>query len=118
MTLPAPSRGSRPRETGLTRAGTLVIDSASATAYVPCDSGKLCPALNEASALLALDSAQVHRVTVSQASLSHYEIGPTIGVAGLPQDLPAATVALRHVNVQIADLKGGHCSGLHRFSRN
>ena len=77
--------------TGLTRAGTLVIDSASATAYVPCDGGKLCPALNEASALLALDSAQVHRVTVSQASLSHYEIGPTIGIAGLPQDLPAAS---------------------------
>ncbi len=77
--------------TGLTRAGTLVIDSASATAYVPCDGGNLCPALNEASALLALDSAQVHRVTVSQASLSHYEIGPTIGIAGLPQDLPAAS---------------------------
>ncbi len=77
--------------TGLTRAGTLVIDSASATAYVPCDGGKLCPALNEASALLALDSAQVHRETVSQASLSHYETGPTIGIAGLPQDLPAAS---------------------------
>ena len=77
--------------TGLTRAGTLVIDAASATAYVPCDGGKLCPALNEASALLALDSAQVHRVTVGQASLSHYEIGPTIGIAGLPQDLPAAS---------------------------
>ncbi len=73
---------------GLTRAGTLVIDSGSATAYVPCDGGKLCPALNEASALLALDSASVRRVNVSQASLSHYSIGPTIGVAGLPQDLP------------------------------
>ena len=33
----------------------------------------------------------MHRVTVSQASLSHYEIGPTIGIAGLPQDLPAAS---------------------------
>ena len=73
---------------GLTRAGTLVIDSGSATAYVPCDGGKLCPALNEASALLALDSASVRRVNVSHASLSHYSIGPTIGVAGLPQDLP------------------------------
>ena len=73
---------------GLTRAGTLVIDSGSATAYVPCDGGKLCPALNEASALLALDSASVRRVNVSQASLAHYSIGPTIGVAGLPQDLP------------------------------
>jgi type VII secretion protein EccB len=75
---------------GLTRPGTLVIDSASATAYVPCAGGKLCPALNEASALLALDSASVRRVNASQASLSHYSIGPTIGVAGLPQDLPAA----------------------------
>ena len=76
---------------GLTRPGTLVIDSGSATAYVPCDGGKLCPALNEASALLALDSASVRRVNVSQASLSHYSIGPTIGVAGLPQDLPGAS---------------------------
>ena len=76
--------------TGLTRPGTLVIDSGSATAYVPCDGGKLCPALNYASALLALDSAQPHRVDVSPASLAHYSIGPTIGVAGLPQDLPAA----------------------------
>ncbi len=75
---------------GLNRPGTLVIDSGSATAYVPCDSGKLCPALNYASALLALDSAQPHRVNVSPASLAHYSIGPTIGVAGLPQDLPAA----------------------------
>jgi type VII secretion protein EccB len=76
--------------TGLTRAGTLVVDSASATAYVPCDSGKLCPALNYTSALLALDSASVRRVNVSPAALAHYSIGPTIGVAGLPQDLPVA----------------------------
>jgi type VII secretion protein EccB len=75
--------------TGLTRPGTLVIDSGSATAYVPCDGGKLCPALNYASALLALDSASPDRVDVSPASLSRYSIGPTIGVAGLPQDLPA-----------------------------
>jgi type VII secretion protein EccB len=76
--------------TGLIQAGTLVLDSASATAYVPCDSGKLCPALNYASALLALDSAQVRRVEVSPATLAHYSLGPTIGVAGLPQDLPLA----------------------------
>jgi type VII secretion protein EccB len=75
---------------GLTRPGTLVIDSGSATAYVPCDSGKLCPALNFTSALLALNSGHVRRVDVSQASLSHYPLGPTIGVAGLPQDLPVA----------------------------
>jgi type VII secretion protein EccB len=73
----------------LTKPGTLVIDSGSATAYVPCDSGKLCPALNFPSALLALDSDQVRRVEVSQASLARYSLGPTIGVPGLPQDLPA-----------------------------
>jgi type VII secretion protein EccB len=76
--------------TGLTQAGTLVVDSASATAYVPCDSGKLCPALNYTSALLALDSASIRRVEVSPATLAHYSLGPTIGVAGLPQDLPLA----------------------------
>ena len=39
--------------TGLTQAGTLVVDSASATAYVPCDSGKLCPALTSTRRTLA-----------------------------------------------------------------
>jgi len=77
---------------GLTRAGTLAVDSASATAYVPCDGGKLCPALNYPSALLALDSTSVRRVTVSPSALAHYALGPTIGIAGLPQDLPADLV--------------------------
>jgi type VII secretion protein EccB len=76
--------------TSLTRAGTLVINTASATAYVPCDSGKLCPALNYTSALLALNSTSLRRVNVTPGSLAHYSIGPTIGVAGLPQDLPLA----------------------------
>jgi type VII secretion protein EccB len=76
--------------TGLTRAGTLVVDQDTATAYVPCDDGKLCPALNYASALLALDTSQVAAVDVHQASLARYSIGPTIGIAGLPQDLPTA----------------------------
>ena len=72
----------------LTRAGTLVINTASATAYVPCDGGKLCPALNYPSALLALNSTSVRRVNVTPGVLARYPIGPTIGVAGLPQDLP------------------------------
>ena len=72
-----------------TKAGTLVIDSASAAAYVPCDHGKLCPALNFPSALLALNSDSVRRVEASPAALARYPLGPTIGVAGLPQDLPA-----------------------------
>ncbi len=75
---------------GLTRPGTLVIDSASATAYVPCDGGRLCPALNYPSALLALDFTSVRRVTVTPSALARYSLGPTIGVAGLPQDLPLA----------------------------
>jgi type VII secretion protein EccB len=75
----------------LTRAGTLVINTTSATAYVPCDSGKLCPALNYTSALLALDSTSVRRVNVTPGALARYPIGPTIGVAGLPQDLPPAS---------------------------
>jgi ESX secretion system ATPase EccB len=77
--------------TGLTAAGTLVMDQDTATSYVPCDSGKLCPALNYTSALLALDTTQVSRVAVHQSSLARYPIGPTIGIAGLPQDLPIAS---------------------------
>jgi type VII secretion protein EccB len=73
----------------LTKAGTLVIDAGSATAYVPCDHGRLCPALNYPSALLALDTDQVRRVEASPAALARYPLGPTIGVPGLPQDLPA-----------------------------
>ena len=86
----SPGGGATGSATGLAQAGTLVVDSASATAYVPCDRGKLCPALNYTSALLALDSASVRRVEVSPAALAHYSLGPTIGVAGLPQDLPLA----------------------------
>jgi len=74
--------------TGLTQPGTLVIDKNTATPYVPCENGKLCPALNYASALLALDTGTVNQVAVSQASISRYRIGPVIGIAGLPQDLP------------------------------
>lgn len=80
---------------GLTNPGTLVIDKDTATPYVPCGSGQLCPALNYASALLALDTSGVNRVAVSQASLSHYSIGPAIGIAGLPQDLPTPADLVR-----------------------
>jgi type VII secretion protein EccB len=77
--------------TGLTKAGTLVVDQDTATPYVPCDNGKLCPALNYASALLAIGTSPVTTVSVHQAALARYSIGPTIGIAGLPQDLPTAT---------------------------
>jgi type VII secretion protein EccB len=80
---------------GLTQPGTLVVDNDTATPYVPCGNGQLCPALNYASALLALDTSSVNRVDVSQSSLSHYSIGPAIGIAGLPQDLPTAADLVR-----------------------
>jgi type VII secretion protein EccB len=78
---------------GLTAGSTLTIDKDTATPYVPCKfDGKqeLCPALNYASALLALNTASPSRVEVAQASLAQYTIGPTIGIAGLPQDLPTS----------------------------
>jgi type VII secretion protein EccB len=73
---------------GLTQPDTLVVDQDTATPYLACDSGKLCPVLNYASALLALDSSSVTRVDVHQGSLARYSIGPLIGIPGLPQDLP------------------------------
>jgi type VII secretion protein EccB len=76
--------------TGLTTPGTLVIDKNTATPYVPCHGKELCPSLNYASALLALDTSNVNEVDVTQSTLSHYQIGPTIGIAGLPQDLPTS----------------------------
>lgn len=81
--------------TGLTQPGTLVVDEDTATPYVPCEGSKLCPALNYASALLALDSTSVSKVDVHQGSLSRYSIGPAIGIAGLPQDLPTPANLVR-----------------------
>jgi len=84
------------RATGLNQPGTLVVDTDTATAYVPCARGELCPAMNFASALLALDSpGTVRRVTVRQAALAGYVIGPPVGIAGLPPSLPAASALVR-----------------------
>jgi type VII secretion protein EccB len=68
--------------------GTLVIDQQTGTSYVFCQGGKLCPALNYASARLALRSSSVDQQTVSQASLAKFARGPLIGIPGLPQPLP------------------------------
>jgi type VII secretion protein EccB len=69
---------------GLTAPGTLLIDSATGTPFVPCQHGKLCPVLNYASARLALDTTSPSQREVSQASLARYPRGPEIGIAGLP----------------------------------
>lgn len=73
----------------------IILDAQTGTAYVFCDGGRLCPTLNYASARLAVGSATVSQETVSQSSLSHYRSGPLIGIAGLPQPLPAASPLLR-----------------------
>ena len=81
---------------GLTQPGTLVVDTDTATAFVPCAGGELCPAMNMASALLALDSpGATRRVTVTTAALAGYAIGPPVGIAGLPPVLPAAPGLVR-----------------------
>src|SRR5215472_780800 len=82
--------------TGLNKPGTLVVDTDTATAFVPCVGGELCPAVNLASALLALDSpGATRRVTVTTAQLAGYAIGPAVGIAGLPPVLPAASALVR-----------------------
>jgi len=84
------------RVTGLNKPGTLVVDTDTATAFVPCDGGELCPAVNFASALLALDArGGMRRVAVSTAALAGYTIGPPVGIAGLPPVLPAASALVR-----------------------
>jgi type VII secretion protein EccB len=83
----------------LTNSRTLSLDTDTGTYYVSCTlSDKktgLCPALNYASALLALDGqansngAPPSPTKISQSELSKYAIGPVIGISGLP-DLPTS----------------------------
>jgi type VII secretion protein EccB len=81
---------------GLNRPGTLVVDTDTMTTFVPCAGGELCPAVNFASALLALDSpGATRRVAVTTGALAGYAIGPTVGIAGLPLMLPAAAALVR-----------------------
>ena len=70
---------------------TLIIDKQTGTEYLFC--GKqhqdICPVLNYSSALLALQSvAPVNVENVNQSSLAGIPHGPTMGIPGLPQDLP------------------------------
>jgi type VII secretion protein EccB len=76
---------------------TLVIDQQTGTSYVFCEKNKLCPALNYASARLALASSTttVNQEVVSQSALANYAAGPMIGIAGLPQPLPSASLLIK-----------------------
>ncbi len=76
--------------------GTLVIDRQTGQAYVFCQRSRLlCPVVNYASARLALQSSTVTQQTVSQAALAKFARGPLIGILGLPQPLPEASLLIR-----------------------
>jgi ESX secretion system ATPase EccB len=75
---------------GLTSPATLIIDKETGTPYVWCEHSRLCPAVNYASARLALGTASPDQRLVTQASLARYPRGPLIGIPGLPQPLPDA----------------------------
>jgi type VII secretion protein EccB len=76
--------------------GTLVIDKETGTPFVFCEQGKdLCPAVNYASARLALQSTTLNQQTVSQAAIAHFARGPLIGIPGLPQPLPDSGLLIR-----------------------
>lgn len=74
--------------------GTLVIDKQTGTSYVFCQGHELCPAVNYASARLALASSSVNQQVVSQSALAGYARGPLIGIPGLPP-LPEAGLLVR-----------------------
>jgi type VII secretion protein EccB len=84
------------KATGLTAAGTLIIDSQTGTSYIWCQHGgkRLCPVVNYASARLALNTSSPNQRTVSQSSLAGYPRGPLIGIPGLPQGLPASSMLI------------------------
>ncbi|HLI38748.1 MAG TPA: type VII secretion protein EccB [Streptosporangiaceae bacterium] len=90
--------------------GTLIIDKQTGTPYVFCQGGKLCPAVNYASARLALRSSSVNQQVVSQSALTRYQRGPLIGIPALPQPLPEAGLLVRQpwsVCTQTGLLPGG-----------
>jgi len=77
--------------------GTLVIDKQTGTPFVFCNHGgiKLCPVLNYASARLALNSSSLNQETVDQAAIAKFPRGPLIGIPGLPQPLPDASLLIK-----------------------
>jgi type VII secretion protein EccB len=75
--------------------GTLIIDKQTGQPYVFCQHGEVCPVVNYASARLALQSSAVTQQTVNQAALAGFTRGPLIGIPGLPQPLPEASLLIR-----------------------
>lgn len=78
--------------------GTLIMDKQTGTPYVFCGHKKqeLCPTVNYASALLALQDPNPPNIqSVNQSSLTTRPHGPLIGIPGLPQDLPKAGLLIK-----------------------
>ncbi|QXJ23956.1 type VII secretion protein EccB [Actinomadura graeca] len=76
--------------TGLEKAGMLIVEKETGARYVWCQNGRLCPVANYVSARLVAGADAKSRRTVSGNSLTEYERGPTIGIAGAPNTLPDA----------------------------
>jgi type VII secretion protein EccB len=72
--------------------GSLIIDKQTGADYVLCGNKELCATVNGASALLALHGATAGTQDVNQSALTAYPHGPTIGIPGLPQDVPAPSL--------------------------
>jgi type VII secretion protein EccB len=77
------------------QAGMLVIDKQTGTPFVFCEGDKLCPAVNYASARLALGNSPLNQQTVDQSALTKFARGPEIGIPGLPEPLPTSSLLVR-----------------------
>ncbi|SDH00690.1 type VII secretion protein EccB [Sinosporangium album] len=76
--------------TKLEEPGQLLIEEETGAAYVYSqERGQLLPAANYVSARLLLDANQVKVRNVTAASLAAFRRGPTVGIAGAPDSLPA-----------------------------
>ncbi len=73
----------------------LVIDSDTGADFVFCEKDKLCPVVNYASARLALNVPNPRQETVTQSALRSHPLGPQIGIPGLPDPLPVASLLVR-----------------------
>ncbi|MFD0691570.1 type VII secretion protein EccB [Actinomadura fibrosa] len=81
---------------GLDKPGQLIIEKETGTKYIyDANTGKMFPVANYASAMLALDSDNPGRRTVSRKSLRKFERGPMIGIQGAPDSLPDSKQLVR-----------------------
>lgn len=77
--------------TGLTDAGTLIIEKETGTKFVYSQQDeKMYPVANYSSARLILAEANLKRKVVSQASLAKFTRGAPVGIPNAPDSLPDA----------------------------